>query len=240
MPPRAIIFDWDLTLWNSLDIHLILMARTARDLGIPPPSPAAVTADYHRPFLRHLRHFFGSRPDAEDEHPRDELPRNELPHIEATYLQHYYALSAGRNYLYPGIASLLRTLKRQGHPIGILSDKRAAFGNPELAQSGIAELVDCATFHTGAYPYKPHPAGLRHTLAMLDTAPANALYIGDAPHDLACARNAGAIPAAALWAALDRTALLHAQPEYALYNPHDLLDALNRHSPQVRFRLAPE
>ena len=219
MPPRAIIFDWDLTLWNSLDIHLLLMARTARDLGIPPPSPAAVTADYHRPFLRHLLHFFGSRPDAEDE----------LPRIEAIYLQHYYALPAGRNYLYPGIASLLRMLKRNGHPIGILSDKRAAFGDPELAQSGIAHLVDCATFHTGAHPYKPHPAGLRHTLAMLDTAPANALYIGDAPHDLACARNAGATPAAALWAALDRSALLDAHPDYALHNPQDLLTALNRH-----------
>ena len=216
MPARAVIFDWDLTLWNSLDIHLLLMAQTARALGIPPPSPDAVAADYHRPFLRHLLHFFGSRPDAEDE----------IPAIEAAYLQHYYALAPRRNCLYPGIASLLRMLKRHGIPIGILSDKRAAFGAPELAQSGIADLVDCATFQTGAHPYKPHPAGLRHTLALLHTAPANALYIGDAPHDIACARNAGATPVAALWAALDRRALLESHPDYALDHPNQLLAAL--------------
>lgn len=221
MPPRAVIFDWDLTLWNSLDIHLLLMAQTARALGVPPPSPAAVAADYHRPFLRHLLHFFGSRPDGEDE-----IPASEAAYIEAAYLQHYYALAPRRNCLYPGVASLLRMLKRKGIPIGILSDKRATFGDAELAQSGIADLVDCATFQTGAYPYKPHPAGLRHTLALLDTAPANALYIGDAPHDIACARNAGATAVAALWAALDRNALLESQPDYALHHPRQLLAAL--------------
>ena len=216
MPPRAVIFDWDLTLWNSLDLHRLLMAQTARALGVPPPSPAAVAADYHRPFLRHLLHFFGSRPDGEDE----------IPAIEAAYLRHYYALAPHRNCLYPGVASLLRMLKRKGIPIGILSDKRAAFGDAELAQSGIADLVDCATFQTGAHPYKPHPAGLRHTLALLDTAPANALYIGDAPHDIACARNAGATAVAALWGAIDRDALLESQPDYALHHPRQLLAAL--------------
>lgn len=213
---RAVIFDWDLTLWNSWDIHLSLMERTAADLGVAPPSPAAIAAEFHRPFVQHLLWFLGSRPDA----------AAEIPGIEAAYLRHYYRMSGHRNYFYPGVASLLRVLKRRGIRIGVLSDKRSEFGLPELAQSGLASLVDYADFKTDARPYKPHPAGLRRSLDALETAAGDAVYVGDAPQDIACAQDAGTWAAAALWAAIDRAAVLELQPDYALHRPHQVMAML--------------
>ena len=213
---RAVIFDWDLTLWNSWDIHLSLMERTAADLGVAPPSPAAIAAEFHRPFLQHLLWFLGSRPDA----------AAEIPGIEAAYLRHYYRMSGHRNYLYPGVASLLRVLQRRGIRIGVLSDKRSEFGLPELAQSGLASLVDYADFKTDARPYKPHPAGLRRSLDALEVAAGDAVYVGDAPQDITCAQDAGTWAAAALWAAIDRAAVLELQPDYALHRPHQVMAML--------------
>ena len=103
---RAVIFDWDLTLWNSWDIHLWLMERTGFDLGIIPPGAEAVAAEFHRPFHQHLLWFFGSTPDSQ----------GELDTIVAAYLHHYHAIVGHRNYLYPGVASLLRGLPSAGHP----------------------------------------------------------------------------------------------------------------------------
>ena len=57
---KAIVFDWDLTLWNSWDIHVWLMHRTADALGVPRPQVATIAREFSRPFFQHLAWFFSS------------------------------------------------------------------------------------------------------------------------------------------------------------------------------------
>ena len=210
---RAVIFDWDLTLWNSWDIHLWLMERTGFDLGIIPPGAEAVAAEFHRPFHQHLLWFFGSAPDSQ----------GELDTIVAAYLHHYHAIVGHRNYLYPGVASLLRGLRRQGIRIGILSDKVPEFGEAELRQSGIADLVEYTSFKTDRRPFKPDPTGLFHVLEGLGVEAADTMYVGDAPQDIACARDAGVRSAAAMWATIDADAIIAQQPTHRLHRPHQVM-----------------
>ena len=210
---RAVIFDWDLTLWNSWDIHLWLMERTGFDLGIIPPGAEAVAAEFHRPFHQHLLWFFGSTPDSQ----------GELDTIVAAYLHHYHAIVGHRNYLYPGVASLLRGLRRRGIRIGILSDKVPEFGEAELRQSGMADLVEYTSFKTDRRPFKPDPTGLFHVLEGLGVEAADTMYVGDAPQDIACAREAGVRSAAAMWATIDADAIIAQQPTHRLHRPHQVM-----------------
>ena len=210
---RAVIFDWDLTLWNSWDIHLWLMERTSFDLGIIPPGAEAVAAEFHRPFHQHLLWFFGSTPDSQ----------GELDTIVAAYLHHYHAIVGHRNYLYPGVASLLRGLRRRGIRIGILSDKVPEFGEAELRQSGMADLVEYTSFKTDRRPFKPDPTGLFHVLEGLGVEAADTMYVGDAPQDIACAREAGVRSAAAMWATIDADAIIAQQPTHRLHRPHQVM-----------------
>ena len=210
---RAVVFDWDLTLWDSWGIHLRLMENTAADLGVVSPSAEAVAAEFHRPFRQHLLWFFGSRPDAD----------HEADAILDAYLAHYYRIAGHRNYLYPGAASLLRALRRRNIRIGILSDKQTRFGLPELEQSGLVGLVDCANFKTDARPYKPAPDGLQTVLAELGATQEETLYVGDGPQDMACAHAVGVTAAAAMWATIDREAILAQQPVYRLHRPHQVM-----------------
>ena len=214
---RAVIFDWDLTLWDSWGIHLRLMENTAAELGVAEPSPEAVAAEFHRPFRQHLLWFFGSSPDAEDE----------LERILASYLSRYDGILAFRNYLFPGVASLLDALKRRGIRIGVLSDKIPEFGHAELQRSGLAGLVEYADFKTDARPYKPAPDGLYTVLDGLGVEPEDAMYVGDGPQDVACARSVGAASGAALWSTIDREATLGEAPTYRLHRPHQVLAAVS-------------
>ena len=210
---RAVIFDWDLTLWNSWDIHLRLMERTGFDLGITPPGAEAVAAEFHRPFHQHLLWFFGSAPNSQ----------GELDTILSAYLRHYHAIVGHRNYLYPGVASLLGALRRRGIRIGILSDKIPEFGEAELRQSGLADLVEYTSFKTDRRPFKPDPTGLFHVLEGLGVEAADTMYVGDAPQDIACARDAGVRSAAAMWATIDADAIIAQQPAHRLHRPHQVM-----------------
>ena len=210
---RAVIFDWDLTLWNSWDIHLWLMERTAADLVLKAPTAGEVAAEFHRPFRQHLLWFFGSRYDAEDE----------LDGIMEAYLAHYHRIVGHRNYLFPGAASLLRGLRRRGMLIGILSDKVPEFGDAELTQSGLSGLVDFASFKTTERPFKPDPVGLFQVLETLGVSASDAMYVGDAPQDVACARQAGVMSAAAMWATIDPQAIAEQGPDHLVHRPHQVM-----------------
>ena len=210
---QAVIFDWDLTLWNSWGIHLFLMESTGRELGVPAPDARAVAAEFHRPFRQHLLWFFGSAPDAEQE----------IDGILDAYLANYDRIIGHRNYLYPGVTTLLGALKRRGIRIGIVSDKITDFGDAELRQSGLEELVDSTSFKTDARPFKPDPAGLHQVMQELGVDPSDAMYVGDAPQDIRCARAAGAVSAAAMWATIDVDAILAQTPDYRLHRPHQVM-----------------
>lgn len=214
---RAVIFDWDLTLWDSWGIHLRLMEHTAAELDRPVPSPEDVAAEFHRPFRQHLLQFFGSRPDADDE----------LDAILEVYLARYEGIVAHRNYLFPGVASLLPALQRRGVRVGIVSDKIPHFGLSELRQSGMERFVDSANFKTDARPYKPAPDGLISVLDELGVAPGDSMYVGDAPQDIVCARNVGAASAAALWSPIDRDATVERNPTYRLHRPHQVMAVID-------------
>lgn len=56
--------------------------------------------------------------------------------------------------------------------------------------------------------------------------PEDAMYVGDGPQDVACARSVGAASGAALWSAIDPDATLEQGPSYRLHRPHQVLAAV--------------
>ena len=195
---KAVVFDWDLTLWNSWDIHLALMDQTADELGYPRPVPADVGREYSRPFLEHLAWFF----------PGDQ------ERVEDTYMGFYYAAVWQERRLYPGVPELLKRLKENGYRTAILSDKREAFGEPEFKHSDLGESVDRALFFGDGMLPKPDPSGLQDLMKSLEVSPAECLFVGDSSRDIECAQRAGAWSGAALWASVEPERVLALEPEF--------------------------
>ena len=195
---KAIIFDWDLTLWNSWDLHLQLMQSTADLLGLPRPSGAQVAREYHRPFFQHLAWFFGG---------------DEQRVVDA-YMGFYHDSVTTVGRLYSGVPETLEALRDRGYRIAVFSDKRQQFGELEIEQAGIGHFLDYTLFLLDGRPYKPDPYGLLHVLEVLGVPQNEAVYIGDGSHDLECARRAGVAGGAALWGSLDREDLLNGRPDH--------------------------
>ncbi len=210
MDVKAVVFDWDLTLWNSWDIHLWLMRRTAAALGSPIPSATDVAREFHRPFYDHLILFFGQDFDRTVE----------------IYYQLYQEVVAEKGHLFRGIPEVLQGIKDRGYRIGVFSDKRHVFGISELELTGINHLIDYNLFLFDDRPYKPDPQGLLHVLEMLDVAPSETLYVGDSHQDVECAHRAGAKSAAALWASTNEDQVLAQQPHFRFERVEQILEAL--------------
>jgi phosphoglycolate phosphatase len=197
---RAIIFDWDLTLWNSWDIHRWLMERTAEALGVEAPTAEAIAREFHRPFLEHLAWFLG--PDQQ--------------RVIEVYVGLYRDVVGEKGWLYPGIAEALGQLKEQGFRLAIFSDKRHAFGVCELEQTGLKGLLEQTLFLHDGRPYKPDPVGLQQVMRDLQVTPEETLYIGDSHNDVRCAHRAGVRSAAALWGCINREQVLAQEPHLRL------------------------
>jgi len=195
---KAVIFDWDLTLWNSWDIHLALMIRTADALGHPRPAPADLGTEYSRPFLEHLAWFF----------PGDQEK------VVDTYMAFYHAVVWQGLRLYPGVPELLKRLKDAGYRTAILSDKRQVFGVPEFEYSNLVGFVDRALFFAEGMTPKPDPTGLQGLMRSLEVSPSECLFVGDSHRDIECAQRAGAWSGAALWASVEPELVLALEPQF--------------------------
>ena len=209
---KAIVFDWDLTLWNSWDTHLELLRQTADALRAPQPEPTDVAERYSMPFLQHLEWFF----------PGDQQ------RVVDTYMGFYQSIVTEMPNLYPGVAETLGCLKESGYRLAVFSDKRQTFGDAELAQTGIGGLIDYSLFLVDGRPYKPDPLGLLQVLDALEVAPDQALYVGDTGDDMECAHRAGVNSGAAPWGALDREKVLGAGPDFRWESPVQLVKSLGQ------------
>lgn len=198
MQLKAVVFDWDLTLWNSWDIHLALMNQTAVELGCPRPLPSDVGREYSRPFLQHLAWFF---PGGQEK-------------VVDTYMGFYHAKVWQERRLYPGVPELLKQLKENGYRTAILSDKRQVFGVPEFEYSGLGDSVDRALFFGDGMAPKPDPSGLEDLMQTLEVSPNECLFVGDSHRDIECAKRAGAWSGAALWASVEPELVLALNPEF--------------------------
>ena len=207
---KAVIFDWDLTLWNNWDIHVWLMQRTSETHGLPSPDQSAIAQQYSRPFYKHLAWFFG----------------DDLEPAQATYMKLYRETVSTMAALYPEVPEMLLQLKEHGYRLAVFSDKREAYGLPELDQAGIGHLMDHTSFLVDGRPYKPDPAGLQAVMKAVGVAPDETLYIGDGRQDIECAHRAGARSGAALWGSVNWEAVLAPNPHYRWERTGQLLDTL--------------
>ena len=173
------MFDMDGTLLNSWDALLgAYHDATTEVLGAPQPTERA---DIDR--LIQL--------SARDAFPRLAGGDLELAtRIQVAFGESYRSRSAQIG-LYDGIADMLRTLRGRGLKLGIATSKSRVRLDPDLEQTGIAELLDATICGDEVPIAKPDPAPIRALMALLGVAPAAALAVGDGANDVVAAQRAG-------------------------------------------------
>ena len=206
---RAVVFDWDQTLWDSWKLHLGAIRHAGSFSGHPVPSTQRILDTFGGTLEEHLARLYGS-----------------LDGPMQGYLEFYHAQRLAMARLFPGVAEVLASLRAAGYRLAVMSDKVESAGLEEVAMVKLEETFHAAVFRNGTLLAKPEPQSLLHTLDMLHVTPEEALYVGDAPWDMECARRAGVTSVGALWGTVDVDALMASKPDRVWKQPQEALGLL--------------
>lgn len=208
---RAIIFDLDGTLLNTLDDLADATNWALRANNLPERT------------LSEVRQFVGNGvgllirravPEGTDE----ALFQQVFDHFKRRYVAH----CQDKTCLYPGIAQLLAQLKAAGYRLAIVSNKLQA-GVDELYQHYFKDTVEVAVGERPGIARKPAPDMVLAALDALGIPAAEAVYVGDSDVDLATARASHLPCISVLWGFRDRPFLLAHGATTLAQTPADIL-----------------
>lgn len=209
---RAVIFDIDGTLIDSVDSHARAWQETFRHFGREVSFEA-------------VRHQIGKGGDQlmpvflpQDEINRQgkeiETFRQEL--FRRNYLQHVEA--------FPAVRDLFKRIRRDGKRIALASSAKGDELEHYQKIAGIADLVDGVTSSDNAEHSKPYPDIFHAALPRLgDAQPAEAIVVGDSPYDAIAAGRAGLRSVGVLCGGFSEDELREAGCVAVYRDPQDLL-----------------
>lgn len=181
--PRAVIFDLDGTLVDTVEDLTAALNQTLAELGLPPHPLMAVRAMVGGGLGKLLGRALGPHAADLDTARRDAAA--------ARLLALYAAKPAELSRLYPGAVKALAALRAAGVHCGLCTNKPDLIASDLLQGLGLAEAFGCIQGSAAGLPKKPDPAGIHRVLANLDVEPAAAIMVGDSVTDVRCARAAG-------------------------------------------------
>lgn len=178
MAARAVLFDLDGTLIDSIGAYIEVARVAARPHGIE------VTEQHVRHSLATGSSFWkGVVP--EDRHDGDALRAEMSQHAAREWPR----LLREHGRLFEGLAETLDAMRRTGIRLGIVSGAR-----PEvldlLRNEGVLDWFDSIVLGADVSKRKPDPEGIEKCLAELGVAADAAVYVGDTPVDIQASRAA--------------------------------------------------
>ena len=200
--PLTLLFDLDGTLIDSVELLLASMRHAFITVGLPVPPEDEWVAGIGTPLVTQLRQF------AERDAQVPEL----VSHYRAYQREHHDELTRP----FPGVVDTLRALRDAGHPTAIVTSKAEDIAHRSVAHVGLASFIDTVVGVESCTRHKPDPEPVHVALERLGARPADAIFLGDSPHDVASGNAAGVDTVAALWGPFPRPVLEAARPRHWL------------------------
>lgn len=170
---RAILFDWDGTIVDSIQALFETDGAICRKMGVPFDESI-----FRRTFSPNWRLMYRSLgiPEARTE---------EAVQVWATTFR------SDQTRPFPGIAEALARLVGAHFTLGIVTGGSRAEVEPQLARLGIDGLLTVRVYGHDTATGKPDPRPLQLALEMAEARPEEAVYVGDALDDVRMAAAAG-------------------------------------------------
>lgn len=185
----AVIFDLDGTLLNTLEDLTNAVNQALRECGYPEHTMNEVKGFVGNGVGMLIRRALPPECDAEPD-----AFEMALQAFKSYYALHNNDVTAP----YAGVMRLLGRLRKAGVRLAVVSNKNDP-NVKALCELYFSGYVDEAVGEREGVRAKPAPDTVLHVLRAFNTAPQNALYVGDSDVDVYTAKNAGVDCAAVLW-----------------------------------------
>lgn len=207
---RAVLFDLDGTLVNTLPDLTYITNMTLRDLGFPERSREEV------------RMFVGNGVKKLIARALPEgitLTKDIFDLMQANYLKYQNRLST----VYDGIPTLLSDL----HDLGVrnaISTNKPHAAAVEVTRKYFGDLIDYTQGQVEGIPVKPAPDSCELILQKLQVKKEEALYVGDSDTDIETAKNLGIPAVSCTWGFRDEDFLREHGAKIFVRRPEQILD----------------
>lgn len=207
---KAVLFDLDGTLTNTLEDIADAMNRALRLHDLPP-----WPVDAYRYLVGNGAKVLAQRCVRE----RQEMALS----VQQTYQAWYETHNLVKTRPYEGVPEMLSALAERGLQLAVFSNKPDADTKavvrhffPEVPFAVVRGQVE-------GVPVKPDPAGSLLVAREMSLTPDEFLYLGDTAVDMTCAIAAGMHPVGALWGFRTEEELRRNGAEHLAMRPNDLL-----------------
>ena len=212
---KAVMFDWDGTLYNSViptyESYLVVMDA----FGLP-----QVTLEEFRQ---------ESRPNYHDYYLYLGIGEDDWATADAAWMD-CYVRHDKECVLFDGTADALLELKKMHLKIGLVSGGSRERVTSEVSEQGIEAYFDTMLFgdDVGFEHGKPAPETLVMAMEQARVVASEVLYVGDMVEDILMGKKVGTKTAAVLCGFATRQLLIRAQPDFVLRDVSKLPDAIKK------------
>ncbi|MBR1456330.1 MAG: HAD family hydrolase [Oscillospiraceae bacterium] len=209
MKYKAVLFDMDGTVLDTLTDLYDSVNHSLRHFGLPPASRETVRAGLGSGAEHLLRCCMPGQPE--------ETLRAVLAH----YLPWYDAHCRIETRPYEGVLPLMERLRAQGVRLAIISNKPDP-AVQELAEAFFPGLLETAVGESAAVRRKPDPDAVLAAAARMGLPARACVYVGDSEVDLETARRAGMDCISVAWGFRDEDQLLAAGAAHVAHDCAEL------------------
>lgn len=191
---KAVIFDWDGTIVDSIEHIATSLHLAATELGFPALEKAAYRNIIGLGMVDALKALYSGLNDTD------------IEAIRQSYSRYFFAKEATPQQIFTGMTEVLDTLRTEGRGRAVATGKSRRGLDAALASSGLLphfDITRCADETRS----KPDPAMLLEILAFYDLAPEQALMIGDTTYDMEMAQRIGMPAIGVRWGVHDHERL---------------------------------
>jgi phosphoglycolate phosphatase/pyrophosphatase PpaX len=200
VPVRALIFDLDGTLADTLSICIAAFQETVRRHSGQRMSASEVAARFGPSEEGMLRTVLRS-PDFSPSRYRDatcrEIRASAVEPAMATYLAEYERLHTSCTAPFDGLSKLLDRMAEHRVRLAVVTGKGPRSAAISLRAIGLARRFE--RVEVGAASGSIKPQAIRRLLDSWRLPPPACAYVGDSPIDVRAAREAGVVAIAAAW-----------------------------------------
>lgn len=177
--PRAVVFDLDGTLIESLPDIQLATNRTLEDFGFGPlddKTTRGFVGKGSRHLLTQALLYHGRIPDDGD--------------IDTAYLRflhHYDKAPADAGYVFDGVSDVLTMLAEAGHVLAVCTNKPHKPSRQVLDAYGIGQFFDIIVGGDDVENRKPHGDHVLATVQKLELNKDDIVFVGDSENDIQAA-----------------------------------------------------
>ena len=216
MKYKAVLFDMDGTVLDTLGDLAAAVNHTLREFSMPERSIAEVAAALSNGAAYLIAHTVPAG-----------TPKELTDKVLAAYAPYYDAHCDILTGPYDGIVPLMQKLRERGVKLAVISNKQDTAVKP-LAEKYFPGLLEIAVGESTEVRRKPNPDAVLAALRHIGVEREDAIYVGDTEVDLQTARNAGMECASVDWGFRTREQLVEIGAEHIFDTVQELEEYLLR------------